>query len=66
MRRGTEGLDGGNQESSGILLKLVHSGHVVGFDKRAIMARTCELVAVGSDIVIALAVRSRSELFEEL
>lgn len=30
------------------------------------MARTCELVAVGSDIVIALAVRSRSELFEEL
>ena len=60
------GLDGGSQERNGILLKFVDSGHVVGFDKRAIVARTCELSAAGSDVAIAGAVRSCSELFEEL
>lgn len=49
-----------------LLLKLVDGGHVVGFDKRAIIALTHELGAAGCDIVVALAVRSCSELLEEL
>lgn len=59
-------MDGWDHECSGLLLKLVDSGHVVSFDKRAVVAWTCELAAVGSDIIVAFAVRSRSELFEEL
>ena len=54
---------GGNSD---ILLKLIDSGHVVGFDKRAVVALACELSAASSDIVVALAVRSSSELLEEL
>ena len=58
-----EACDGGNYD---ILLKLIDSGHVVGFDKRAVVTLACELGAASSDIVIALAVRSSSKLFEEL
>lgn len=48
-------------------MELVDSGHVVGcFDKRAVMARTYELSAARSDIVVGLAVRSCSELSQEL
>ena len=54
------------KEAYGILLKFVDSSHVVGFDERAILARTCEFVAAGSDVVVALAVGSRSELLKEL
>ena len=50
----------------GLLLKLVDSRHVVRFNERAIMARTCEFVAAGSDVVVALAIRRCCELFEEL
>ena len=53
-------------EAYGILLKLVDSGHVVGFDERAILARTCEFVAASSDVVVALAVGSCSELLKKL
>lgn len=49
-----------------LLFKLVDSCHIVGLDKRAVMARACELVAAGSHIVIALAVRSCGKLLEDL
>ncbi len=49
-----------------ILLKFIDSGHVVGFDKRAVVTLTRELSSASSDVVIAVAVRSSSELFEEL
>lgn len=54
------------KEVNGILLKLVDSSHVVGLDERAILTRTREFVAAGSDVVVALAVRSCRELLKEL
>ena len=54
------------KEVDGILLKLVDSSHVIGFDERAILARTCEFVAAGCDVVVARAVRSCRELLKEL
>ena len=56
----------GSREIDSILFKFVNSRYAVGFDEGATTALTCELVAAGCDVVVALAVRSGSELFKEL
>ena len=58
--------DGGSQVFCGIPFKFVNSSHVIGFDERAVAAWACELVTPIRDIVVAWAIRSGSELFEEL